>query len=118
MAQHRGDARARGAKHGHGNGAAVKLTAGVFGPTVRVSGSRFDDGAAGGIFGGSQTLSSGFIHYRRAGCEWAWESALVPAVHQKNEEGDKGNEACEDYRLKQGNRKQSVLDRDRVSPCS
>lgn len=46
------------------------------------------------------------------------ERARAGGAPKKNEEGDKGNEACEDYRLKQGNRKQSVLDRDRVSPCS
>lgn len=83
MAQHYGDARVRDEKHRHGNGAAVKLTVGVFGLTVRMSGSRFDDGAAGGIFGGSQTLSSVFIHYRRAGSEWAWESVLMLVVHEK-----------------------------------
>lgn len=45
-----------------------------------MSGLRFDDGAAGGIFGVADPKLY-FYSYRRAGPDWVCKSALVFVVH-------------------------------------
>lgn len=80
MAQHYGDARVYDEKHRRSNGAAAKPTVGVFGLTVCMSGLRFDDGAAGGIFGVADPKLC-FYSYWRARSEWVCKSALVFVVH-------------------------------------
>lgn len=67
-------------KNRRGNGATAKLTVGVFGLTVSTGGLRFDDDAAGGIFGVADPKLY-FYSYRRAGSEWVCKSALAFVVH-------------------------------------
>lgn len=60
-------------------GAGLQNSQWVFGLTVSMSGLRFDDGAAEGIFGVADPKLC-FYSYRCIGFEWACKSALVFAV--------------------------------------